>query len=236
MKKLILSLTLISTSVLASSTDIVGTLSKLGYEEKDIKISESPVQGLKSVITPDGLFYITDDGKYLTQGPIYNLEGNEPENIANSGNAKLLKSIEKDAIVYQAKDEKYIISVFTDYTCHYCKLLHENIKQYLDAGISVHYFAFPRAGVDSEVGKNMQSIWSAADRTAAFENAYKGKEIIPANSMVPYVNQQFTVGKQLGISGTPAIVLPNGQLVSGYVPADKLIEILNKISVKSEQN
>lgn len=232
MKKIVLSLALISTSVLANNTDITNTLDKLGYSAKDLNISDSPVQGFKKVQTPDGLFYITDDGKYLTQGPIYNLEGNEPENIANSDNVKLIKSIEKDAIVYQANNEKYIISVFTDYTCHYCKLLHENINQYLDAGISVHYFAFPRAGADSEVGKNMQSIWSTVDRKAAFENAYKGDAISPANSMVPYVSQQFNIGKQLGISGTPAIVLPSGQLISGYVPADKLIEILNKNSSK----
>jgi len=74
----------------------------------------------------------------------------------------------------------------------------------------------------------MQSIWSVTDRKTAFDNAYKGNSISPANSMVPYVTQQFNVGKKLGIGGTPALVLPDGQLVSGYVPADKLIEILKK--------
>ena len=228
MKKLVLGLALISTSVFANNADITKTLNKLGYDTKDLKISNSPIQGFKKVQTPDGLFYVTNNGKYLTKGPMYNFSGNEPENIANSDNAKLIKSIAKDAIVYQAKNEKYIISVFTDYTCHYCKLLHENINQYLDAGISVHYFAFPRAGANSDVGKNMQSIWSMVDRKSAFENAYKGNAISPANSMVPYVNQQFKVGKQLGISGTPAIVLSNGELIPGYVPADKLIEILKQ--------
>ena len=230
MKKLVISLglALISTSVLANNADITKSMEKLGFSNKEITIENNPVQGLKSVITPEGIFYVTDDGKFLTQGPIYSLEGGEPVNIANSNNLKLMKSIEKDAIVYKAQKEKYIISVVTDYTCHYCKLLHENINQYLDAGISVHYFAFPRAGADSDVGKNMQSIWSVADRKAAFDNAYKGNSISPANSMVPYVTQQFNVGKKLGISGTPALVLPDGQLVSGYVPADKLIEILKK--------
>ncbi|MFQ0973851.1 bifunctional protein-disulfide isomerase/oxidoreductase DsbC [Gilliamella sp. CG35] len=226
MKKLVLGLALISTSVLAGNSDITDTMSKLGYENKDLKITNTPVKGLKSVVTPDGTFYVTDDGKYLTQGPIYNVEGDEPKNIANSTNLALMKTIEKDAIIYKAKDEKYVISVFTDYTCHYCKLLHENIDQYLNNGISVHYFAYPRAGADSEVGKNMQSIWSVADRKAAFDKAYKGDPITPATSDVPYVTQQFNVGRQLGISGTPSIVLSDGQLIPGYIPADKLIEIL----------
>ncbi|MWN32285.1 bifunctional protein-disulfide isomerase/oxidoreductase DsbC [Gilliamella sp. Pra-s65] len=232
MKKLVLGLALISTTALANNTDIINAMDKLGYSHKNIKIANSPVNGLKRVTTPDGLFYVTDDGKYLTQGPIYDIQGDEPEDIANGNNLRLIKSIKNDAIVYKAKNEKYIISVFTDYTCHYCKLLHENIDKYLEAGISVHYFAFPRAGADSEVGKNMQSIWSMTNRKAAFENAYKGNTISPASSMIPYVTQQFNVGKKLGISGTPAIVLPNGQLVSGYLPADKLIEILDKKATK----
>ncbi|MFQ1017533.1 bifunctional protein-disulfide isomerase/oxidoreductase DsbC [Gilliamella sp. Occ3-1] len=229
MKKLVicLGLALISSSVLASNNEIAKSLDKFGYDSKESKIFDSPIKDFKSVSTPEGIVYISKDGKYLIQGSIFDLQGDEPENIANSINLSLIKSIEKDAIIYKAKNEKYIISVFTDYTCHYCKLLHENIDKYLEAGVSVHYFAFPRAGADSDVGKNMQSIWSMADRKAAFDNAYKGNTISPASSMIPYVTQQFNVGKKLGIGGTPAIVLPNGQLVSGYVPADKLIEFLD---------
>ncbi|MCO6555309.1 MULTISPECIES: bifunctional protein-disulfide isomerase/oxidoreductase DsbC [Gilliamella] len=229
MKKLVicLGLALISSSVLASNNEIAKSLDKFGYDSKESKIFDSPIKDFKSVSTPEGIVYVSKDGKYLIQGSIFDLQGDEPENIANSINLSLIKSIEKDAIIYKAKNEKYIISVFTDYTCHYCKLLHENIDKYLEAGISVHYFAFPRAGANSDVGKNMQSIWSMADRKAAFDNAYKGNTISPASSMIPYVTQQFNVGKKLGIGGTPAIVLPNGQLVSGYVPADKLIEFLD---------
>ncbi|MCO6546731.1 MAG: bifunctional protein-disulfide isomerase/oxidoreductase DsbC [Gilliamella sp.] len=229
MKKLVicLGLALISSSVLASNNEIAKSLDKFGYDSKESKIFDSPIKDFKSVSTPEGIVYVSKDGKFLIQGSIFDLQGDEPENIANSINLSLIKSIEKDAIIYKAKNEKYIISVFTDYTCHYCKLLHENIDKYLEAGISVHYFAFPRAGANSDVGKNMQSIWSMADRKAAFDNAYKGSAISPASSMIPYVTQQFNVGKKLGIGGTPAIVLPNGQLVSGYVPADKLIEFLD---------
>ncbi|MCO6549698.1 MAG: bifunctional protein-disulfide isomerase/oxidoreductase DsbC [Gilliamella sp.] len=229
MKKLVicLGLALISSSVLASNNEIAKSLDKFGYDSKESKIFDSPIKDFKSVSTPEGIVYVSKDGKYLIQGSIFDLQGDEPENIANSINLSLIKSIEKDAIIYKAKNEKYIISVFTDYTCHYCKLLHENIDKYLEAGISVHYFAFPRAGANSDVGKNMQSIWSMADRKTAFDNAYKGNTISPASSMIPYVTQQFNVGKKLGIGGTPAIVLPNGQLVSGYVPADKLIEFLD---------
>lgn len=232
MKKLVLGLALFSSAVMASDSDVINSLDKLGYKKSDVTISDSPVKGLKSASTPDGTLYLSDDGKYLTQGPIFDLTGAQPENIANSSNVKLIKTIAKDAIVYKAKNEKYIISVFTDYTCHYCQQFHENIQTYLDAGISVHYFAFPRSGPDSDVGKNMQSIWSAADRKVAFDNAYKANAITPATSMVPYVKEQFNVGRKMGINGTPAIFLANGQMIAGYIPADKLLPILEKSKSK----
>jgi len=234
MKKLTITLGILTSlligSASASDADIMATLQKLGYNKESIQISNTPISSMKRAVTPDGVFYITNDGKFLTQGPIYNMAGKTPENIANSENIKLINSIAKDAIVYQAKDQKYVISVFTDYTCGYCKKLHEDINSYLDLGISVHYFAFPRQGLDSQVAKDMQSIWSAKDRKAAFDNAYKGGKISPATSVVPYIKMQFDAGRKIGLSGTPGIILPNGQLLAGYVPANELIKILDKMA------
>lgn len=232
MKKLTITLgvltSLVMGSAFASDADIAATLQKLGYTKDNIKISSTPISTMKRVVTPDAVLYITDDGKFLTQGPIFDMHGQTPVNIANGENIKLIKSIENDAIVYKAKDQKYVISVFTDYTCHYCQKFHEEINSYLDLGITVHYFAFPRQGLDSPVAKDMQSIWSAKDRKAAFDNAYKGGKISPATSLVPYVQMQFDAGRQIGLTGTPGIVLPNGQLLSGYVPANELLKVLEK--------
>lgn len=219
---------LVLSSAYASDADIFATFDKIGYNKSDVSISDTPMPNMKSVSTPGGKFYISNDGQFLTQGPIYNMSGKKPENIANSDNLKLISTIAKDAIIYQAPNEKYRVYVFSDYTCVYCKKLHSEIQSYLDKGISIYYFAFPRAGLDSDVAKNMQSIWSVKDRNAAFDNAYKDGKITPATSMVPYVKMQYEVGHKLGLSGTPAIILPNGELLAGYVPADKLLEILEQ--------
>lgn len=219
---------LLVSAAYASDADIAATLAKLGYTKESITISNTPMPNMKSVVTPSGKFYITNDGQFLTQGPIYNMSGKQPQNIANESNLALIATIAKDAIVYQAPDEKYSIYVFSDYTCGYCKKLHSEIDTYLKAGISVHYFAFPRAGLDSDVAKNMQSIWSVKDRKAAFDNAYRDGKISPASSVVPYVKMQYEVGVKLGLTGTPAIILPNGELLAGYVPANKLLEILEQ--------
>lgn len=232
MKKLTMTLGVVTSllvgSAMASDADVMATLQKLGYEKDSIQITETPMSTMKKAITPDGVLYVSDDGQFLTQGPIYDVRGNVPQNIANKDNLKLLNSIKNDAIVYQAKDQKYDVYVFTDYTCGYCKKLHQEINDYLNLGISVHYLAYPRQGLDSQTAKDMQSIWSIKDRKAAFDNAYKGGKISPASSTIPYVQTQYNVGKKIGLSGTPAIILPNGQLLSGYVPAKDLLKILEQ--------
>nr|WP_282554296.1 disulfide isomerase DsbC N-terminal domain-containing protein [Providencia rettgeri] len=46
-------------------------------------IKPSPIVGLNVVETSTGVVYITDDGKYLLQGPIYDMSGKNPVNISN---------------------------------------------------------------------------------------------------------------------------------------------------------
>ena len=56
-------------------------------------------------------------------------------------------------IVYPAKNEKHVVTVFMDITCHYCHLLHQQLKEYNDLGIAVRYLAFPRAGMNNQTAK-----------------------------------------------------------------------------------
>ncbi|QIQ20410.1 bifunctional protein-disulfide isomerase/oxidoreductase DsbC [Zophobihabitans entericus] len=232
MKKIIVSLGLIGSLVagnaLANDKDILNTLNNLGVQSNGVKITSSPISGLKTVLTPQGIFYVSDDGKYVSQGPIYNVQNGNPENIANSIIADLVKSVIKDAIVYKAANEKYVITVFTDITCSYCKKLHDEADEYNKLGITIRYLAYPRQGLDNQVAKDMQSIWSSSDRRAALDNAYKGGRVVAANSMVPYVANHYQIGRQIGITGTPAIVLADGQLVSGYVPPAELKTMLDR--------
>ena len=41
------------------------------------------------------------------------------------------------------------------------------------------------------------------------------------------INKQYEIGVQLGVSGTPAMALENGQVIPGYRPAAELAQMLN---------
>lgn len=65
MKKIITTLSLFAISVGATASDAVlkSKLEKLGAKEIDIQTS--PIKGLKTVVSDQGIFYASEDGSYL---------------------------------------------------------------------------------------------------------------------------------------------------------------------------
>lgn len=233
MKKIIISLaiasTLFSGGSIAGDKEILATLKSINVETEGVNLSATPIKGMQMALTNQGIFYISDDGKYITQGPIYNMQSGVPQDIANQTNSALVNNIVKDAIVYKADNQRYVVTVFTDISCGYCKKLHEQMAEYNKLGITVRYLAFPRQGLDSDSGRKMQSIWSSADRKSLLDAAYQGKDVPSVVGMVPYVAKHVQVGRQIGISGTPAIVLANGEIVRGYLPPEELKKVLDNL-------
>ena len=216
MKKSLMMFTLLaafSSAVQADDAAIKQTLAKLGVQSTEIQ--PSPISGMKTVLTNSGVLYVTEDGKHMIQGPLYDVSGAQPINTTNSMLMTHLNALEKEMIVYKAATEKHVITVFTDITCGYCHKLHEQMADYNALGITVRYLAFPRQGMQSEAADNMKAIWCAKDRNKAFDDAMAGKGVKAASCDID-IADQYALGVQFGVSGTPAIVLSNGYVVPGY--------------------
>ncbi len=197
----------------ADDAAIKQTLGKLGLTNTEIQ--DAPVAGMKTVISNSGVLYLSEDGKYLVQGPVYDVSGSQPVNITNKLLMGKLNALEKEMIVYKAAQEKYVITVFTDITCGYCHKLHEEMSDYNALGITVRYLAFPRQGVNSQAEKDMKSIWCAKDRNKAFDAAIKGSPVAAASCDLD-IKKHYALGVQFGIQGTPAVLLTDGTLIPGY--------------------
>ncbi|MFS7196360.1 bifunctional protein-disulfide isomerase/oxidoreductase DsbC [Rahnella inusitata] len=230
MKKGLLLLTLItvcmSSAVHADDAAINATLNKLGMKNADIQ--QTPVNGLRAISTDSGVIYITEDGKHVLQGPMYDVSGAQPVNVTNQALMTKLEALKKEMIVYKAKNEKHVITVFTDITCGYCHKLHQQMQDYNDLGITVRYLAFPRQGLNSKTEKDMQSIWCTGDRNTTFDAAMRGDDIVAASCKTSDVAKHFELGVQLGVTGTPAIVLQDGTLIPGYQPPKEMAAMLDK--------
>jgi thiol:disulfide interchange protein DsbC len=136
---------------------------------------------------------------------------------------------EDDMIIYEAEGErKATITVFTDVDCPYCRKLHAEIAEMNRLGIAVRYLAYPRTGLlDSSTGlptettTKMISTWCAEDRKAMLTSAKRGGDI-PVIECDSPVEEQYQLGREVGVTGTPALVLEDGTILPGYVPAATL--------------
>lgn len=208
----------------ADDSAIKQSLQKLGIDDADIR--SAPVAGLKTVLTDSGVLYVSEDGKYVLQGSLYDISKAQPVNVTNKLLMDKLNALQDQMILFKAPDEKHVITVFTDITCGYCHKLHEEMKDYNALGITVRYLAFPRQGLESKAASEMKSIWCAKDRAKAFDTAMKGGKVEPASCDIDMAGQYY-LGVQFGINGTPAIILNDGTLIPGYQGPKEMKKMLD---------
>ncbi len=187
-------------------------------------ITPSTISGLYEVIVPPRLYYVSGDGKYIFSGDIVNIETSE--NISRlRRNEAVRKAVaaqgEDSMIIFGDKSLKHTITVFTDIDCAYCRKLHSEIEQYNKKGIRIRYLAYPRAGLGSSSFKKAEAVWCSDDRNAAMTRA---KNDLPVKSKTcnSPVAAHYKLGNDMGIRGTPALILEDGSVVPGYIPPDRL--------------
>ncbi|MDY7025436.1 MAG: thioredoxin fold domain-containing protein [Pseudomonadota bacterium] len=183
--------------------------------------------GLYEVVMENGeIFYTTPDGNFLVAGTLYRLNDlgitNLTEQRVNEMSRNALKHLDlSEAITFKAENEKAEIFAFTDITCGYCRVMHQEINQYNKLGITVHYLAFPRHGLEHESANTMQSIWCADDTLQALTDGKMGRKV-PSKTCDNPVAQQMLLGVQMGVKGTPAVFTTDGQQLGGYIPPKEL--------------
>jgi len=254
---MILALLALSSSAFAADTPtskaqqqvpsaVTATAKKIFGEEASKNVARSPVAGLYEVIVGDDVLYISRNGRHVIAGRIFeartgkNLTRERENELLQEANPQRQKAInavdETEMVVFAPKGEtKYTVNVFTDVDCGYCAKFHREVPKLSEAGVKVRYLAFPRAGVGSTTYKKMVSIWCASDQQKAMTAAKERKslgwvrcsEASKTNSKAT-IKAQLELGESIGITGTPAMVFSNGELVPGYMPAKDLIPFLEE--------
>lgn len=192
-------------------------------------ITASPIDGWYMIRKGAIVAYISSDGRYLLQGDLIDLENhvNLSEESRDEARRVMMSEIPHEhMIVFTPEEVKYSISVFTDIDCTYCRRLHSQIDEYLAQGIEVRYLLYPRNGPTSASWVTAEQVWCSDNRREALTLAKLDEEFQSRDCDASMVSTHYLMGQDVGLQGTPAIVFENGQLVSGYVPAQRLSEQL----------
>ncbi|MBL4572213.1 MAG: DsbC family protein [Gammaproteobacteria bacterium] len=197
-----------------------------------ISVKPTALSTIYEVLLNTGeILYSDISGDYLFAGDMYRVSSAGLVNI--SSDKKQERSLEKIAaipleemIIFTPEVVKATITVFTDVDCTYCRKLHSELDDLMAKGIEVRYLAYPRGGEDAASYQKMISVWCSDDRKKSLTQAKNGQNLPAADCDSP-VLAHWALGTELGISGTPALIFPDGRVIPGYLDAERLASMLS---------
>jgi thiol:disulfide interchange protein DsbC len=198
-----------------------------GTKPEDLRAT--PVAGIYELTHGADVSYVTADAKFVFSGDLFRVatQGDFPnltEDRRRELRAKLIGEVpESQMMVFGPRTAKHTVTVFTDVDCPWCRRLHSQIAEYNRLGIRVRYLMYPRTGPDTESWAKAESIWCTADHNKALTRSKNGESLAPANCKNTPVRQQWELGRELGVTGTPGLVLESGELVPGYLSPPQLL-------------
>lgn len=194
-------------------------------------IKDSPVDGVKEIKLSNGDFLYGSPGSdHLFSGRLLSFTDDSlvdlTEERQRQDRAQMLEDLAPGTTITFAASgqEKHEIYVFTDISCPYCKKFHAHMDEMNERGITVHYLALPRSGINTPVANTMARIWCAEDPQAAITDALAGEpfsqKVMPCRAPVA---DQYGMAQTLGVSGTPSVFNEDGINLGGYMTPDEVI-------------
>ncbi|MEO6079958.1 MAG: DsbC family protein [Steroidobacteraceae bacterium] len=198
-----------------------------GAKPEDLRAT--PVPGIFELSHGADISYITADASFVFSGDLHKVTNTgEFPNLSEDRRRELRLGMvarvpESQMLVFGPANAAHTITVFTDIDCPWCRKLHSEIDEYNKRGVRVRYLFYPRTGPDTESWTKAETVWCSADRKAAFTRAKLGKKLDWKACPGSPVAREYQLGQDIGITGTPGMVLDSGELVPGYMSPPELI-------------
>ena len=198
-------------------------------------VNKSPVDGIYEVVVGRKVFYATVDGKYLFFGNLV-----DPANKKSLTEDKVQQLSKVDvkqlplelAIKVVNGNGKRQLFVFSDPDCPYCQMFEKNVVAKL-TDTTIYTFLFPLPN-HPDAKKHSQQILCSQDVAKTWIDFMREKKALPneTNCMAAAnVDKSYKLGVEVvGVEGTPTIILGNGQIMSGMLPVEQLLQQMDEAS------
>jgi len=211
-------------------------LKKMSPTAKPTSITPSEVPGFYQVLVDSTVFFISSDGKYLIRGSVFDIDSKEDlgqRQLSAVRKVALAKIPASKEIIFAPPNPKYTVTVFTDVDCPYCKQLHKQIAEFNKLGIAFNYVFYPLP-IHPGADKKAEAVWCSKDRNTAYTDAMNGKDPGSKTCDNP-VAELTSLGRSIGVDGTPAIYTADGAHVAGFIPPDQLLKKLDQLAERSRE-
>jgi thiol:disulfide interchange protein DsbC len=220
------------------SKEEAGTIFKGLGEVTDVKTS--PLKGLYEITVQQknrrAVAYLDFGKKLLVPGPIFNIATKRPITPPPVELPKVISKVELDkiplanSIVMGNPDGKKRLFVFTDPDCPFCGRLHGELKKLvaMEPDLAVYIKMYPLKSHPAAYDKARVILGSKS--LELLEKAFSGEKLPAPGDRDPGlpVDESLSLGDSLGVEGTPAMIFPDGTLVSGFRDAKTLRALLTE--------
>jgi len=220
--------------------DVQQILTKLGAAEaKPIDIKTSPVKGLWEVIVEDrgtrGVLYIGFSKRHVIAGPVFEVDtgANKTQETYERVNRDLIRYVDyakiplDKTLIIGEKNAKYKVAVFTDPDCPYCAKVHEEITKVVAERKDIaFYLKLMPLPMHPDAFWKSQSILCKSSVQWLEDNFAKKEIPRPDCDNKQEVEANIKLASELGITGTPTLVFPDGMVLVGGKDAKTIIDLV----------
>lgn len=177
--------------------------------------------------------YLDASGTYMFSGNIIDLKQrrNLTEDLFRQLNPVDVSAIPlDDALPLGNPQAQQQVIVFTDPLCPFCSQLHTVLYQALekDPNLLFQIVLLPMQPNSQRISQTILCNKSMEQ----LEQAFAGKALPEPSCDSDTLRQNQALAQSLQITGTPTLILPNGQIHAGYRPVDDLIKLINDNSLR----
>jgi thiol:disulfide interchange protein DsbC len=223
-----------------SNQEVKEILTNLKAPDAEIvKIQLSPLKGLweVSIINKGrpGVFYIDFSKALVVSGSIIEVKTRKNKTaerltiLRESQRVDFSKIPLNQALVMGDPVAPKKVAVFTDPDCPYCGKLHWEMEKVVKENKDIVFFIllYPLNFHKDAYWKSKSILCNRSLKM--LEDAFAKKEIPKPQCDSKEIDINIQVARSLGITGTPALVLPDGRMHPGWMPAKRLRDFINGI-------
>ncbi len=183
--------------------------------------------GLYEVRLGGQLLYTDARGRYAFLGRV--IDTKTRRNLTEERKLELARAafaeLPLDLAAKQVKGKgRRVLVTFEDPNCPYCRKLAQELERVDD--LTVYTFLLPILTPDS--AEKARAIWCTKDRGRAWRDwILDGKAPVGASCDAP-LERLMALDERHAVAATPTILLPDGNRIDGYAPANQIEQALER--------
>ena len=205
-------------------------LNQLHPKLKIENIQTTEMKGIYSGLMDNQVVYMGEDAQHILIGSMFRLsdQKNITKDLVLKQNSIDWKKLPlQDAVKTVRGNGKRQIAVFSDPNCPYCKQLETELNKLNN--VTIYTFIYPIKTQSVAISKQ---IFCESDPALAWSNLI-GKGVQPRSikACANPVERNLSLGKSLGLNGTPTIIFSNGFKAMGAYPALEIEKIWKELGL-----